>query len=155
LHFGFDSIGEVTPLGAILFTEEGSVEGFEGTNTLQEGVPTKVTFTSKVMGIGDKFPSGKNEGEGTMTRHSDGTVDASYQGSLITDDNGHQFMWRSHEMSKVVDDGKLEGVEILTGSTKSQKWARLNKLIIVLKTEYWPSFKKFTKTAYEWKSAVL
>jgi hypothetical protein len=133
-----------------LFTEKGSVEGFEDRDDLQEGVITNVTFTSEVKGEGGKFPSGEDRGSGTMTRRADGTVEAITKGSLMTDDNGHQFMWQSYEMS-IVDGKKLKGLDIVTGSTKSQKWARLNKLIIVLETEHDPSFKKYKLTGYEYK----
>jgi hypothetical protein len=146
LHFSFDSIGTVTP--EKLFIEVGKVEGFEGPAALQEGV-TEVKFTSEVKGIDDRFPSGQDKGKGTMIRYPDGTVDASYEGLLMTDKG--QFMWRSHEMSKVVDGGKLKGLEILTGFSQSQKLAWMNNLIMVLETQMDLSSQEFTNTAYEWK----
>jgi hypothetical protein len=133
-----------------LFTEHGHVEGFERTDDLQEGVITNVTFTSEVKGEGDMFPSGEDRGSGTMTRRADGTVEAITKGSLVTDDQGHQFMWQSYEMS-IVDGKKLKGLDIVTGSIKSQKWNQLNKLIIVLETKHSPSFKEFDNTGYGYK----
>jgi hypothetical protein len=124
-----------------LFTEEGSLEGFEGTDALQDEVPTKLTFTSNVTGEGSKFPSGKDGGEGTITRHADGIVNASYEGSLMTD-KGQKVTWRSHEKSKVVEGGKkVKGLEIVLGFSQP----------IIMETEIDLSSKKFTNTAYEWK----
>jgi hypothetical protein len=88
-----------------LFTEEGHIK-LEGTNALQVGVPTKVTFTSKVKGEGNKFVSGDNEGKGTMTLNN-GRVKADYEGKL------GGFPWKSDENSNVVG-RKIQGTETVT-----------------------------------------
>jgi hypothetical protein len=122
-----------------LFTEEGHVR-FEGTDALQVGVPTKVTFTSKVKGEGNKFRSGDDGGEGTMTLNADGTVVASYTGSL------GGVTWESNERSKVVEgEGgkkKVKGEETVTGLPQQ----------IVMDTEMdLDPPRKFTNTGYEQK----
>ena len=64
---------------------------------------------------------------------------------------GDQFIWWSHEKSKVVEDGKVKGLNIVTGFTNSQKLVWMNNLIMALETEYDTAFQKFKITAYEWK----
>ena len=124
-----------------VFTETGKVEGF---SALKVGVPTKVTFTSTVegeatvTGQSNKKLYGNDGGSGIMVRHEDGTVDASYEGSLMT--GGGRIMWHSHEKSKVGDDGKVRGLEIVTGFSQS----------IIMETVTEPSG-DFTNTAYESK----
>jgi hypothetical protein len=123
-----------------LYTEEGRIEGFEGTDALREGVATKLTFKSDVTGEGNKFPNGKEKGEGTITRHANDIVNASYEGSLMTDKG--ETKWRSHEKSIVVEGGKkVRGLEIVIGFSQP----------IIMETETDFSSKKFTNTAYEWK----
>jgi hypothetical protein len=85
-----------------------------------------------------------------MTQYPHGIVDASYQGSVMTAE-GDQFVWWSHEKSKVVEGGKVKGLNIVTGFTNSQKLSWMNNLIMALETEYDPAFQKFKITAYEWK----
>jgi hypothetical protein len=128
--------GLVMALGKKLFTETGKVEGLGG---LPVGVPTKVTFASTVKGEATVTGEGKDGGSGIIIRHADGTVDASYEGSLMT--GGGQIKWQSHEKSKVVDDEKVEGLEIVTGFSES----------IIMETEMKLSSGSFINTAYESK----
>jgi hypothetical protein len=37
-----------------------------------------------------------------------------------------QFMWWAHEKSKVVESGKIKGLNIMTGFTNSQKLSWMN-----------------------------
>jgi hypothetical protein len=145
-----DGIWLTMVLGEKLFEESGNVTGFKVTKVHPvEGVTMEVSFTSEIRGIG-RFPSGKNLGSGIMTHYPHGIVDASYQGSVMTAE-GDQFMWWSHEKSKVVEGGKVKGLNIVTGFTNSQKLSWMNNLIMALETEYDPAFQKFKITAYEWK----
>jgi hypothetical protein len=136
-----------------LYTEVVNVEGLERIDALEVGVPKEVKFTSKVKGEGNKFPSGDDQGSGTMTLLSDGTVDASCKGLVTTIDKG-QFEWESHEMSKVVGGKKLKGLDILTISTKSPGLLWMNELIVVLEHEYDPSLKKIIQTGYNYSFSL-
>ena len=138
-------------LGEKLFEESGNVTGFKVTKVHPiEGVTMDVSFASEIRGIG-RFPSGKNLGSGIMTQYPHGIVDGSYQGSLMTTEGGDQFIWWSHEKSKVIEGGKVKGLNIVTGFTNSQKLSWMNNLIMALETEYDPASQKFKITAYEWK----
>jgi hypothetical protein len=85
-----------------------------------------------------------------MTQYPHGVVDASYQGSVMTTEGGDQFLWWAHQKSKVVDDGKVKGLTMVTGFTNSQKLSWMNNLILALETEYDPASQKYTSTGYEW-----
>jgi hypothetical protein len=142
-------------LGEKLFEESGSVTGFKVTKVHPiEGVTMEVSFTSEISGIG-RFPSGKNLGSGTMTQYPHGIVDQSNQGSFMTTaeggSSGDQFIWWAHGKGKVVEDGKVKGLIIVTGFANSQKLSWMNNLIIALESEFDPESKKFKITAYEWK----
>jgi hypothetical protein len=132
-----------------LFEESGKIEGFKVTKVHPvEGVTTEVSFASDIRGIG-KFPSGKNLGSGVMTRYPHGIIDATWQGTLTTQ-NGEQFMWWSHEKSKVLQDGKIKALNIATGFTNSPNLAWMNSLIIVVELAMSISSEEFSGTAYEW-----
>jgi hypothetical protein len=132
-----------------LFEESGKIEGFKVTKVHPvEGVTTEVSFASDIRGIG-KFPSGKNLGSGVMTRYPQGIIDATWQGTLTTQ-NGEQFMWWSHEKSKVLQDGKIKALNIATGFTNSPNLAWMNSLIIVVELAMSISSEEFSGTAYEW-----
>jgi hypothetical protein len=133
-----------------LYKEEVDVEGVERVADLQQGVTKEVNFTSKITGIGNKFPNGTDQGKGTMTLLPDGTVDARCKG-LVTTDKGDQFEWQSREMSRVVGGKKVNGLDLLTISTKSQDLLWMNDLIVVLEHEYDPSEKKIRQTGYKLK----
>ena len=121
-------------LGEKLFEESGDIIGFKVTKVHPiEGVTMEVSFTSEIKGIG-RFPSGKNIGSGVMTQYPHGIVDSSYRGSVMTAE-GDQFMWWAHEKSKVGEDGKVRGLNIVTGFTNSQKLGWMNNLIITLESE--------------------
>jgi hypothetical protein len=137
-------------LGEKLFEESGNVVAFKVTRVHPiEGTTMEVSFSSELKGFG-KFPSGRNIGSGTMTQYPHGVVDASYQGSVMTNE-GDQFIWWAHDKSKVVEGGKVKGLTIVTGFANSQKLSWMNNLIIALESEYDPASQKFKTTAYEWK----
>jgi hypothetical protein len=141
-------------LGEKLFEETGNVTGFKVTKVHPvEGVAMDVSFTSEIKGIG-RFPSGKNIGSGVMTHYPHGIVDQSNQGSMmITGEGGSadQFLWWAHGKGKVVEDGKVRGLIIVTGFTNSQKLSWMNNLIMALELEFDPESQQFKITAYEWK----
>jgi hypothetical protein len=132
-----------------LFEESGKIAGFKVTKVHPvEGVTTEVSFTSDVRGIG-KFPSGKNLGSGVMTRYPYGIIDATWQGTL-TIQKGEEFMWWSHEKSKVLQDGKIRALNIATGFTNSPNLSWMNSLIIVVELAMSIFSEEFNATAYEW-----
>jgi hypothetical protein len=132
-----------------LFEESGKIAGFKVTKVHPvEGVTTEVSFTSDVRGIG-KFPSGKNLGSGVMTRYPHGIIDATWQGTLTTQE-GEEFMWWSHEKSKVLQDGKIRALNIATGFTNSPNLSWMNSLIIVVELAMSIFSEEFSATAYEW-----
>ena len=135
--------------GEKLFEESGKVTGFKVTKVHPiEGVTTELSFTSDIRGIG-RFPSGKNLGSGVMTRYPHGIIDATWQGTLTTQ-NGEQFMWWGHEKSKGLQDGKIKGLNIVTGFTNSQNLSWMNSLIIVVELVGSIFSDEFSATAYEW-----
>jgi hypothetical protein len=138
-------------LGEKLFEESGNITGFKVTKVHPvEGVTIEASFTSEIKGIG-RFPSGKNLGSGTMTQYPHGIVDASWQGSIMTAQDGDQFIWWAHEKSKVVEGGKIKGLTMVTGFTNSQKLSWMNNLILALESETDLESQKFKITGYEWK----
>jgi hypothetical protein len=85
-----------------------------------------------------------------MTRYPHGIIDATWQGTLMTQ-NGEQFMWWSHEKSKVLQDGKIKALNIATGFTNSPNLSWMNNLIIVVELAMSIFSEEFSGTAYEWK----
>ena len=69
----------------------------------------EVSFSSEIKGFG-RFPTGINVGSGTMTHHPHGAEDASYQGTLMTAEEGEQFIWWVHGKSKVIQGGRIKGM---------------------------------------------
>jgi hypothetical protein len=135
-------------LGQKIFEEAGKISGFKVIKVHPlEGVTTEVSFTSDVKGI-ERFPSGKNLASGTMTRYPHGIIDATWQGTLTTE-KGEQFMWWSHEKSKVLEDGKIKGLNIVTGFTNSQNLSWMNSLIIVVELAASVHSDEFCTTAFE------
>jgi hypothetical protein len=132
--------GLVMALGEKLFTERGVIEGLDGIDALKVGAPKDVTFTSIVKGEDSKFPNGKNGGNGTITQNEDGTFDVSYSGELEEAPGGRKIPWKSHEKSEVGEDGKVKGLEEVTGFPRP----------IIMITEMLSS-KHFKNTAYELK----
>lgn len=137
-------------LGERLFEESGKVLGFKVTRVHPvEGTTMEVSFTSEIKGFG-KFPSGRNVGSGIMTQYPHGVVDASYQGTIMTAEEGEQFIWWAHEKSKLADGGKIKGVVMVSGFTNSQKLSWMNRLLMILESEFDPTSLQFRTTAYEW-----
>jgi hypothetical protein len=138
-------------LGEKLFEENGNIIGVKVVKVHPiEGITTDVSFTSEIRGEG-RYPSGENLGSGIMTKYFHGIIDATWQGSLTIAEGSDQFMWWAHEKSKVVEGGKIKGLNIMTGFTNSQKFSWMNNLIIVLEINSSVSSMKFKATGYEWK----
>jgi hypothetical protein len=114
-----------------------------------EGVTTEVSFTSKIKGEG-RFPNSENLASGIITKYLHGIVDATWQGTLITTEDGVQFMWWAHEKSKILEGGKIKGLTIMTGFTNSQKLSWMNNLIMVLEINGSIFSQEFKATGYEW-----
>lgn len=140
-------------LGRKLFEESGKITGLKLIKVHPiEGVTTEVSFTSDIKGI-ERFPSGKNLGSGTMTKYPHGIIDATWQGCLTTE-TGEQFMWWAHEKSRVLDDGKIRGLNMVTGFTNSQNLSWMNNLIMLIELDGSEHSYEFCATAYEWSSTV-
>ena len=86
-----------------------------------------------------------------MTKYPHGIIDGTWHGSLMTADDGDQFMWWSHEKSKVVEGGNIKGLNIMTGFTNSQKLSWMNNIILALEISGSVFSQKFKATGYEWK----
>lgn len=138
-------------LGKKLFEEVGKISSFKVTKVHPfEGVTTEVSFSSDIKGIG-KFPSGKNLASGAMTKYPHGIIDATWHG-ILTTQNAEQFMWWAHEKSKVTEDGKIRGLNLVTGFTNSQKLSWMNSLIILVELAGSVYSEEFSASAYEWTS---
>jgi hypothetical protein len=138
-------------LGQKLFEEVGKIASFKVTKVHPlEGVTTEVSFVSDIKGI-ERFPSGKNLASGTMTKYPHGIIDAVWHGNLMSQ-NAEEFMWWAHEKSKVSADGKIKGLNLVTGFTNSQKLSWMNNLIIVVELAGSVYSEEFSATAYEWTS---
>jgi len=136
-------------LGEKLFEEAGNITSFKVTKVHPiEGATTEVTFRSEIRGIG-RSPSGKNIGSGTMTKYPHGVIDAAWQGTLTTE-HVEEFMWWAHEKSRVLEDGKIRGLNIVTGFTNSRNLSWMNSLIIVVELAGSVYSDEFCATAYEW-----
>jgi len=136
-------------LGEKLFEEVGKISGLKVVKVHPlEGVTTENTFMSDIKGIG-KYPSGKNLASGTITRYSHGIIDGSWQGTL-TSELGVQFMWWSHEKSKVVEGGEIKGLNVTTGFTNSPELSWMNNLIIVIELSGSVLSDEFSAVGYEW-----
>jgi len=59
-------------------------------------------------------------------------------------------MWWAHEKSKVSEDGKIRGLNLVTGFTNSQKLSWMNNLVIVVELAGSVYSEEFSATAYEW-----
>jgi hypothetical protein len=138
-------------LGQKLFEESGEITGLKITKVHPiEGVTSEVSFTSEIRGEG-RFPSGQSLGSGIMTKYPHGIIDGTWHGSLMTANDGDQFMWWSHEKSKVVEGGNIKGLNIMTGFTNSQKLSWMNNIILALEISGSVFSQKFKATGYEWK----
>lgn len=140
-------------LGRKLFEESGQITDFKLIKVHPiEGVTTEVSFKSDVKGI-ERFPSGKNLGSGTMTKYPHGIIDATWQGTLITE-RGEEFMWWGHEKSRVLDDGKIRGLNMVTGFTNSQDFSWMNSLIMLIELAGSTYSDEFRASAYDWATTV-
>ncbi|MDQ3840337.1 MAG: hypothetical protein M3297_13845, partial [Thermoproteota archaeon] len=138
-------------LGEKLFEESGEITGFKITRVHPtEGVTSEVSFASEIRGE-DKYPSGQSLGSGVMTKYPHGIIAGTWHGSLMTAEDGDQFMWWAHEKSKVVEGGNIKGLNIMTGFTSSQKLSWMNHLILALEISGSVFSQKFKATGYEWK----
>ena len=139
-------------LGKKLFEEVGKITAFKLIKVHPiEGTTTEVTFRSEIRGK-DMFPNGKNIGSGTMTKYPHGIIDAAWQGTLSTE-HGEEFMWWGHEKSRVHEDGKIRGLNIVTGFTNSQNLSWMNSLVIVVDLAASIYSDEFCATAYEWSTS--
>ncbi|HYY86894.1 MAG TPA: hypothetical protein VE594_07300 [Nitrososphaeraceae archaeon] len=136
-------------LGQKLFEEVGKISGIKVVKVHPlEGVTMEISFMSDIKGIG-KYPSGKNLASGTITKYPHGIIDGSWQGTLTTE-LGEQFMWWSHEKSKVIESDKIKGLNITTGFTNSQELSWMNNLIIVIEISGSVISDEFSAIGYEW-----
>ena len=140
-------------IGQKLFEEIGKITDFKVVKVHPlEGVKTEVSFTSDIKGIG-RYPSGKNLASGTITKYSHGIIDGTWQGAL-TNEQGEQFLWWAHEKSKVLQNGKIRGLNLATGFTNSQKLSWMNSLIIVIELSGSIFSDEFSAIGYEWVCEV-
>ena len=136
-------------LGQKLFEEAGKISGIKVVKVHPlEGVTTEISFMSDIKGIG-KYPRGKNLASGTITKYPHGIIDGSWQGTL-TSELGEEFMWWSHEKSKVIEGDKIKGLNITTGFTNSQELSWMNNLIIVIEISGSVISDQFSAIGYEW-----
>ena len=84
-----------------------------------------------------------------MTRYPHGIIDAAWHGTLTTE-AGEDFMWWGHEKAKVFDNGKIRGLNTVTGFTNSQNLSWMNSLIIIVDLAASVLSDEFCATAYEW-----
>lgn len=136
-------------LGQKLFEEVGKISGFKVAKVHPlEGVTIEISFTSDIKGVG-RYPSGKNLASGIITKYPHGIIDGSWQGTLTTE-LGEEFMWWAHEKSKVLEGGKIKGLNVTTGFTNSQKLSWMNNLIIVIELSGSVFSDEFSAIGYEW-----
>ena len=136
-------------LGEKLFEEAGKIASFKVTKVHPiEGTTTEVTFRSEIRGIG-RFPSGKNIASVTMTKYPHGIIDAAWHGTLTTE-LAEEFIWWGHEKAKIFVDGKIRGLNTVTGFTNSQNLSWMNSLIIIVDLAASVLSDEFCATAYEW-----
>jgi hypothetical protein len=69
----------------------------------------------------------------------------------MTAEGSEQFIWWAHEKSKLEGGGKFKGMVMVSGFTNSQKLSWMNRLIMILESEFDPAALQFRTTAYEWK----
>jgi hypothetical protein len=134
-------------LGQKLFEEVGKIANFKVAKVHPlEGITTEVSFISDIKDI-ERYPSGKNLASGTMTKYPHGIIDAVWHGNFTTPD---EFMWWGHEKSKVTKDGKIRGLNLVTGFTNSQELTWMNNIIIVVELAGSVYSEEFSAIAYEW-----
>jgi hypothetical protein len=87
---------------------------------------------------------------GNITHYPHGVEEASYKVTLMTAEESEQFMWWAHEKSKVAEGGKIRGMVMVSGFTNSQKLSWMNRLLMILESEFDPAAQQLRATAYEW-----
>ena len=138
-------------LGEKLFEEEGNITGVKVTKVNPvEGVTTELSFTSEIRGEG-RFPKSNNLASGILTKYPHGIIDATWQGLMTMSEDGDQYLWWGHEKSKLIEGGKIKGLIIVTGFTKSHKLSWMNNMIMALESHGSVSSQKFQAIGYEWK----
>jgi hypothetical protein len=138
-------------LGEKLFEESGNITGVKVIKVHPiEGVSTEISFTSEIRGEG-RFPNSENLASGIVTKYPHGIIDATWQGLVTTSGEGDQYLWWGHEKSRIIERGKIKGLIVVTGFTKSQKLSWMNNLIIALESEGSVSSQKFKAIGYEWE----
>jgi hypothetical protein len=138
-------------LGEKLFEESGKIVSFKVTKVHPvEGTTMEVSYTSELKGFG-KFPSGRDVGSGILTQYPHGVADSRHLGTLMTGEGeGEQYMYWSHQKSKLTDDRKWKGVIIGSGFTNSQKFSWMNSLLMIGEGESDPATQQFRIVWYEW-----
>jgi hypothetical protein len=138
-------------LGEKLFEENGNITGVKVIKVHPiEGVSTEISFTSEIRGEG-RFPNSENLASGIVTKYPHGIIDATWQGLVTTSGEDDQYLWWGHEKSRIIEGGKIKGLIVVTGFTKSQKLSWMNNLIIALESEGSVSSQKFKAIGYEWE----
>jgi hypothetical protein len=138
-------------LGEKLFEENGNITGVKVIKVHPiEGVSIEISFTSEIRGEG-RFPNSENLASGIVTKYPHGIIDATWQGLVTTSGEDDQYLWWGHEKSRIIEGGKIKGLIVVTGFTKSQKLSWMNNLIIALESEGSVSSQKFKAIGYEWK----
>jgi hypothetical protein len=135
MKYGLVMVGLNTTDFKAAFTEHGTIEGLNKLN--KSGDYTEVTFEFK-FGNGDE-----DKGSGTITRYSNDTIDAMYEGSVMM--GGKRFEWQSIETGKVDKDGMVKGLEIVTFPHSPDQKS------IIMETEMDLSKQTFKNTVYQWK----
>ena len=138
-------------IGEKLFEEAGKITNSKVIRVHPiEGATTEITFRSEIRGMG-RFPSGKNIGSGMMTKYPHGIIDAAWQGTLRFE-QGEELMWWGHEKARFFEDGKIRGLNTVTGFTNSQNLSWMNSLIIIVDLAASVLSDEFCATAYEWSA---
>ena len=75
--------------------------------------------------------------------------DVAWHGTLTTE-HAEEFMWWGHEKAKILGEGKIRGLNTVTGFTNSQNLAWMNSLIIIVDLAASVLSEEFCASAYEW-----
>ena len=140
-------------LGEKLFEESGNVQGFK----VAKVHPVEGTTMGSKLYLRDKglWQISKWQKYWTLCYHQypREVVDVSHQAMMMmtTAKEGEQFIWWAHEKSRLEDDRKIKGRVIVSGFTKSEKLSQMNRLIMILESEFDPASQQFRITAYEWR----
>ena len=134
-------------LGEKVAEEKGKITGMSIKSIGPEGATIEFSMVSQIKGFG-RTPNGRNMG--TMTAvEGPNTSTSTGQGMVVTED-GEMLPWHALGVSKMVG-GKSKGITLVTFSTRSQKYAWMNDVLLVVATEGSADFSEFSTTGYEWK----